>query len=65
MFIISFHRGFVAGFSRAMQVVQSTSEKSHAKTFRTEVAAQKFINTYSNAGYGMAKEDCTIVPVRP
>lgn len=51
---------YVAGFSRAYGV-QFTSEISYAKKFKTKRAAEKFIEKYSGAGYGLTKDMVEIV----
>lgn len=45
---------YVAGFNRSVSVVSRTDDVRHAKQFKSRKAAQKFIDTYSDAGYGFA-----------
>ncbi|MGE8063919.1 hypothetical protein [Pseudomonas sp. NPDC089569] len=53
--------GIVAGFNRAHQIVQTTDCQGYEKRFVNAKAAQKFINTYGDAGYGLTVADCEIV----
>ena len=52
---------YVAGFSRDFAIVQRTSHADYIKKFKTENAAQNFINKYSGAGYGLEKNMVEVV----
>lgn len=53
--------GIVAGFSEAHQIVQTTDRQGYEKRFVSVDAAQEFIDTYGDAGYGLTVADCEIV----
>lgn len=53
--------GIVADFNEAHQIVQTTNRQGYEKRFVSVEAAQKFIDTYGDAGYGLTVADCEIV----
>lgn len=53
--------GIVAGFNEPNQIVQTTDRSGFAKRFVNIEAAQEFIDTYGDAGYGLTVADCEIV----
>ena len=59
-FAISVPGGFVAGYSDEHLCVQH-SDKSHAKQFATRSEAQRFIDEYGDAGFGLTKKSASIV----
>jgi hypothetical protein len=54
---------FVFGFSAQRQCVQITATRSAAKVFSSMAAAQKFVDIYSDAGYGLKYADTEIIQV--
>jgi hypothetical protein len=52
---------YVAGFNGEHQVVVR-GDKDHAKVFLTRGGAERFVNRYSDAGYGMDKDSTEVVP---
>lgn len=54
---------YVAGFQSLYQIVQKTTDLSYAKGFRTEKAAQRFIDQYSDCGYGLESDSAYIVEI--
>jgi hypothetical protein len=62
LFLISTPNGFVAGYLRAHDLIQTTTtSKAHAKHFTSAAAAQKYLDTYADAGYGLNSDDATII----
>lgn len=60
MFVINMGTvGYANSVSNAWMMVQ-TSDKANAKTFKTEKAAQKFIDKYADCGYGLVSTKATI-----
>lgn len=55
---------YVAGFNSHYQIVQSTTHESHIKTWSTEKSAQKYVDKYKGAGFGMPNT-ATVVPFTP
>lgn len=53
--------GIVADFNRSLGMVQITTRAGYEKRFVDAGAAQKFIDTYGDAGYGLTVADCEIV----
>lgn len=53
--------GIVADFDVSHQIVQVTTRQGYEKRFVDAEAAQKFIDTYGDAGYGLTVADCEIV----
>jgi hypothetical protein len=53
--------GIVSDFNAAHQIVQITSRQGYEKRFVNAEAAQQFIDTYGDAGYGLTVADCEIV----
>ncbi|MGF6282285.1 hypothetical protein ABH908_000231 [Pseudomonas frederiksbergensis] len=53
--------GIVADFNQSLGMVQITSRAGYEKRFVDAGAAQKFIDTYGDAGYGLTVADCEIV----
>ena len=53
--------GFVYGYSSSAMCIQSTDE-ANAKTFKTEKAAQKYIDKNADCGYGLNSKTAKIVP---
>jgi hypothetical protein len=62
-FYIELPCGKVRGFSRAHQCVQITKDPKYVLKFNSKPIAQKFIDTYSDAGYGMSAETAVIKEV--
>lgn len=55
--------GFVAGFSKSMQLVQCTPAEyrtTYGKAFKTPLAATKWILAHTGKGYGFNQETATI-----
>ncbi len=52
---------YVYGFSSMHLLVQMTTDIEMSKKFKTEKAAQNWINKYSGAGYGLEKSMVEIV----
>lgn len=59
--VIKTEIGIVAGFNMSHQIVQVTSRQGYEKRFVNAEAAQEFIDTYGDAGYGLTVADCEIV----
>lgn len=53
--------GIVSGFSETHQIVQGTTRQGFEKRFVNAEAAQDFVDTYGDAGYGLTVADCEIV----
>jgi hypothetical protein len=53
--------GIVSDFNVSLQIVQMTERQGYEKRFVSVEAAQKFIDTYGDAGYGLTVADCEIV----
>ena len=63
MFVIQLKDGhFIYGLEATFQIVQWTKHRGDAAVFKTEAAAWRFINRYTDAGYGLTKDDCQVVP---
>ena len=63
-YIIRLDNGYtVAGFSRRHQIVQLGLNTQMAKHFNTMTSAQKFVDTYSDAGYGLTYAGTEIVEI--
>ena len=63
-YAIQFPRGeFVHGFNRGAEIVQTTTERKLVKEFASRGAAQKFIDQYGDAGYGLVKINARIVEI--
>jgi hypothetical protein len=62
--ILRDHSGaYVFGFSAQRQCVQITATRSAAKVFASVAAAQRFIDTYADAGYGLMRTTTEILTV--
>lgn len=62
MFVITTPAGVVAGFTRSHGgMVQVTNDKAYMKVFKTREAANKFIEKYADAGYGLGSKTAFIV----
>ena len=46
----------IAGFSKEHQIVQIAGSVNYEKQFKTRAAAQRFINTYADKGYGLTSD---------
>jgi hypothetical protein len=53
--------GIVADFNEAHEIVQVTKSQGYEKRFVSVEAAQEFIDTYGDAGYGLSVADSEIV----
>ncbi len=51
----------VAGFSEEHQLVQYAGTPSYVKVFHDEASAQRFIDKYADAGYGLAAVDARVM----
>lgn len=66
MFVILTKKGFVADFNEEHGVVSFCEKQNfveHAKKFKDEQEAMKFVMTYGDAGTGLSKQDVEIKKV--
>ena len=61
MFAIETKLGLVSGFSARHECVQMTDDKMFVKLFKTAKKAQTFIDTYSDAGYGLSSDNADVI----
>jgi hypothetical protein len=68
MFAVKFNKSmmgndaeFVAGFDSQMYIVQTTRGLEYAKTWKTARAAEKFVQKYADAGYGLTADMVEVV----
>lgn len=52
---------FVSGFNKKYSCVQMTTLELNIKKFKTIAAAEKFIEKYSGAGYGLKKDNVYLI----
>lgn len=61
-FVIKTPSGIVAGVSKVRKVVKTTKRARFIKAFATFDSAQKFIDTYSDIGFGLKSKSAVILP---
>ena len=52
---------FVAGFNARIGVVQRSNDLEYVRKWKTARAAEKFVQKYSGAGYGLTSEMVEVV----
>ena len=61
-FVIKTPTGLVAGVSKVRKVVKTTKRTRFVKSFATFDSAQKFVDTFSDNGFGMTRSTVAIFP---
>lgn len=60
MYVIMTPTGYVAGFDRTFGIVQTTDDPAYMKSWKRKGDATRFLNRYSDAGYGMSKDTARV-----